>query len=322
MWGFDQHVEETARVQALRATPPGHAADTPERRRVFGAALQQFDELLTAAGTVGAASAPLPLFYALSQAGRAVAAARCPDDRWDFAGHGLRVDENAKDIGTTVVKPDARKGGRDAFSVVADATGSGKLTEPVELGALWASLPALDVAKGLGEGLPRALPIAPEPYRLDAQAGDLRLPSAAVPDWAALDKQLRPYPSARDYKVRDWGEVYVGSQDRTDAVIILEWRGAHDTPRRLRDVCETYLDEMNCYLWPAVGPNGAVLSPLMTWWATLLALSSLARYVPAAWTAALDRDESPLAVPLEAGLRYARRVLPRVVLHAITRSWD
>lgn len=79
---------------------------------------------------------------------------------------------------------------------------------------------------------------------------------------------------------------------------------------------------MDTFLWPAVGPNGDVLSPLMTWWAVLYALSSLARYVPAAWTHVLNRDGSALAVPIENGLRTASRLMPRLVLHAITDSWS
>src|SRR5271166_4495492 len=57
-------------IRATRASPPGHARDDEERRRVYGsAALAQFDELITAASVVGSALRPLPLFYALSQAG-------------------------------------------------------------------------------------------------------------------------------------------------------------------------------------------------------------------------------------------------------------
>jgi hypothetical protein len=43
----------------------------------------------------------------------------------------------------------------------------------------------------------------------------------------------------------------------------------------------------------------------MLWWALLLGLSSLARYEPAAWTRALDLDQSELAVGLERVLDFA-----------------
>ena len=45
------------------------------RRQVFQSALAQAEELWDAAAVVGAASRPLPLFYCVSQAGRAVCAA-------------------------------------------------------------------------------------------------------------------------------------------------------------------------------------------------------------------------------------------------------
>jgi hypothetical protein len=151
-FGFEEHIDEVAVVQALRAKPPGEAARDDNRRQVFGAALQQFDELLRAAGTVGHASEPLPLFYALSQAGRAIAAAHCPDERWDFKGHGLSVAEDREQIGRTVVKPNPGKDRGDAYSVVADATGSDTLAGLVELRALWASIPNLPRVEGLGAG--------------------------------------------------------------------------------------------------------------------------------------------------------------------------
>jgi hypothetical protein len=56
---------------------------------VFGAALQQFEELMDAAASVGYAARPLPLFYAISQAGRAIAAVHA-DDPWELSGHGLK----------------------------------------------------------------------------------------------------------------------------------------------------------------------------------------------------------------------------------------
>jgi hypothetical protein len=75
-WGIGDLVDELARVRALRAEPPGLAADHRARRAACGAALQQFEELLRAADVLGPATSPISLVYALSQAGRAVAC--CP----------------------------------------------------------------------------------------------------------------------------------------------------------------------------------------------------------------------------------------------------
>jgi hypothetical protein len=111
-------------------------------------ALEQAEQLMRAANDVGPAASPLLLFYALSQAGRAIAAARL-DDIWRLAGHGLKApapaDPSTGLLGR-VVRPDARARStsrRHAFAGIAEATGSGPLTGAVELGAVWAAIPDL-----------------------------------------------------------------------------------------------------------------------------------------------------------------------------------
>lgn len=318
MFGFDDHEAEIGRLQALRATPPGLATDV-DRQRVFGAALQQFDELLAAGRDIGVSSAPLPTFYALSQAGRAIAAARCSDERWDFKGHGLHIHEDTTDIGQSVVAPQGSRG-TDAFSVVGDATGSSRLSGPVTLGALWGSLPHLGTAVGLGQRAPRALHLAPRGGHHPSTVGDLRIASADI-DQNAWRDALKAYPAAETAQLADWTGYSVAGT-RMELIGLYWVEDAHRGKRAdIRDTTQPYLGDTDTYLWPAVGQRDAVLSPLMTWWAVLLVLSQLARYAPAAWTAALDKDNSPLAVPIELGLRHAQRVLPRLVLHAITGSW-
>jgi YaaC-like Protein len=61
-----------------------------KRTGVFVSALEQAEQLMNAAAAVGPAASPLLLFYAVSQAGRAIAAARL-DDPWRLAGHGLKT---------------------------------------------------------------------------------------------------------------------------------------------------------------------------------------------------------------------------------------
>ena len=57
--------------------------------------------------------------------------------------------------------------------------------------------------------------------------------------------------------------------------------------------------------------------PLMLWWALLYGLSSLARYEPATWTAALDLDRSEIAVGLERVLDLAEEHVPKRVLREL-----
>lgn len=62
-------------LRMSRWKPPGLAAEG-ERADLYRAALQQFEDLMVASAASGPAGSPLPLYYAISQAGRAVLAAR------------------------------------------------------------------------------------------------------------------------------------------------------------------------------------------------------------------------------------------------------
>jgi hypothetical protein len=140
MWGMAEH--HLRAVRASRADPPGRAAEDPTRRKTYNAALQQFEELLDAARAVGPASRPLPLFYALSQAGRAIVAAH--GDESYITSHGLAEDRKVEpeDILHRRIYRRPKKDGSDAFGSVARATGSGDLEHGAEIGALWAALPS------------------------------------------------------------------------------------------------------------------------------------------------------------------------------------
>ncbi len=133
------------RVRLLRASPP--AGVSSDRREVFVSSLEQVEQLMRAAEGVGPAARPLPLFYALSQAGRAIAAARLQEP-WRLAGHGLSVPGRDADASLLhrIVKPANRPasiGRQDSFSGVAEAVGSDALTRASEFGALWAAIPDL-----------------------------------------------------------------------------------------------------------------------------------------------------------------------------------
>jgi hypothetical protein len=59
-----------------------------ERRAVYSAASEQFEQLLSASATVGFAARPLTLFYALSQGVRGIAAAAVSEPDWQPRTHG------------------------------------------------------------------------------------------------------------------------------------------------------------------------------------------------------------------------------------------
>ncbi|MDN3360123.1 hypothetical protein [Actinomadura sp. DC4] len=80
-------------IRATRSAPPAAAAARRDRRRTYLAALEQAEQLMRAADSVRPASSPLLLFYGLSQAGRAIAAAASDltADAWRLDGHGIRI---------------------------------------------------------------------------------------------------------------------------------------------------------------------------------------------------------------------------------------
>ena len=129
------------------------------RRQTFAAAMAQFEEQMTAARIVSPATRPLNLYYGLTQAGMAVAAAYAPDP-WSFASHGLKLLDTAPDLPEIEVRPE----GEGGFQRVAAVTGSSQIAAPVSLGDLWRSLPDLmDFAALPGPPRPEALQVTPDP---------------------------------------------------------------------------------------------------------------------------------------------------------------
>lgn len=77
-------------LRLMRAEPP-RAASGGYRRRTFGAALEQSEQLWVASAAVGPAASPIVLFYGLTQAARALSAARPTGSADGLARHGLRL---------------------------------------------------------------------------------------------------------------------------------------------------------------------------------------------------------------------------------------
>ena len=119
------------RIRRLRATPPFVAARDvdPRRTRVFQAALTQAEELWEAASAVGAASRPLPLFYCLSQAGRAICAAWKTESPWEPTGHGLSSRRQPDDVDVASFAVRVTGEPEPMFGSVTDATGKQHLLE-------------------------------------------------------------------------------------------------------------------------------------------------------------------------------------------------
>ena len=314
LFGLDPDYDRL-RIRALRATFKA-SRDDERRRQVFIGALGQFDELITAAASVGPASRPLPLYYALNQAGRALVAQRQIRDRpWEPKWHGLTVgDPPDGRLQQTPIKPQHHD--NSSFRLLSESIRTPRLTDDTTLANVWAAIPNLP-KPGLGAGCPRALPL--EVAHVDPiQSGTLRgLEGLAAAEGA--DERLHGMLSAAYPKAADGLQVDLVEWEATQfrgSKAQLSWRTPEGTARPIYPSTSRYLG--GYWLIPRLNEAGDVLEPLMLWWCLLHALSQLARYHPAEWTVALDPDNSQWAVAIEQVLGMALSIVPRLVLNTLS----
>jgi hypothetical protein len=308
---------------------------------VFVSALEQAEELMRAAANVGPAASPLLFFYGVSQAGRAIAAARL-DDPWRLSGHGLKAPAPvsvSRDLLRRVVRPGGGQASkrRPSFAGVAEATGSEQLTAELELGAIWAAIPELMAPLPQppleDQAWRRPLPVFQPEYdhpalRVFSERGPLELLVGGLPpdaDPGALLKQLTGYPTAEGVCLSLTQGLPENSIVRHlsptgESLPKFRWpnvpANARERALRLHGIAPDYRRLGTRLLLPRAGGKDA-LSPLMLWWLLLFVLSSIARYDPETWIGALAVNESELAVPIEAALEVADKALPELVLDAL-----
>jgi hypothetical protein len=267
----------------------------------------------------------LTLFYALSQAGRAIAAAHLVGD-WELSGHGLEAKNlDAPDLAEVNVRP--KTGKADSFAGVAAANGSEPLKGSVTMIELWASLPSLTRlipdAK-LSHPGPVSVYVTGDPM---SNLRDFRwipagLGPLAADNFEEAEAALRRYRHGRD------AEVIINPPDGKPAKALtiygegfqIRWPNpTQDYPGERRALDEwAPVDVLTGDHWmrPELS-DGSSPSELITWWALLYALSMLARYQPVAWFRALDYDASTWAAPLAELLRIGTDAVPRLVLSAL-----
>ncbi len=173
--------EQWRRVRARRAEPLALAGQADDRKQVFQSALAQAEELWDAAAVVGPASRPLPLFYCVSQAGRAVCAAWTSGNEWRPKAHGLKrreSDEQAPGARVFDYATKVASGARGSYRMVASATRSRTFSGFTSVAELWMSLPGWPTSDSVFAGRPRCLTLEPI-----SRAGD---------DRPALQRLLAP----------------------------------------------------------------------------------------------------------------------------------
>lgn len=304
-------------LRGSRAHPPGMAADDPLRRGIYSAGLEQFEQLLQAAEVVGPAARPLPLFYALSQAGRSIVAAQGRNP--EIVGHGLsedKLDPPPEDLLHRRIERSPRRDGRDAFSAVSEAIGSPTFDGGIELGAFWVALPGtyrIPDGSWTPEWRPALQILDETAYR--GVEGEVRVQAMSAggnPHLDAASTLRGRYPSLpADTKIGAKESEELG---RGNWFAVLTW----DEKTELGQVARgTALDEKALQLRPTLPGEREQVSDLMLWWTLLFGFSIFARYHPGLWMEALAVDLSELAVPLEAVLDLALSVIPALVHEAL-----
>lgn len=330
-------------IRGLRYEPPGRAR-SGERKEVFGSALEQAEQLFTAAETVGYASRPILLFYGLSQAGRAIAAASTSvdDDHFKLSGHGIRArDLDSEELYKITVIDNASGRAKDkgSFVQLASLLRSGTLPAGAPLGQIWTLIPDLREAP-LYTNYTEYLPILSYENQTVSKEGVAGIISGLPYRFAEtatvenIDAFLTHYPTLAGSRASPLVVEVVTRNARAGSVSVYrEWSRPADrlelfpiTGREnsmndwqiIEDrLSQPYRGDSERFIFPAVGGADRPLHPLLAWWALLFTLSMLARYEPSSWTRHLARDESPNAVPIEAALDRGLHTCPELIAHAI-----
>jgi hypothetical protein len=334
-------------LRALRSGRPGFAATDPVRGSVFDAAVEQCEQLLRGAATLGYASRPLNLFYGLSQAGRVITAAWSPpqfgpQNSWRLAGHGITAAPLDLDPDALAVRasgnalPDTSTTPLPSFTAVARALGSASLQRPAKFVDLWAYLPEAADRPAPGDdsrwGPLRLQPgtqINDPPSHLQALGiWSYNWPNEPLGAWVQQGMALNDHvATALAAHYPDAPRPYVKG---LEVPFQTGWFGARgsvlfnvDLGRATDTIGQRWFyDTMGTkyrgaqYWFPTVG--GQRLHPLIVWWAVLYTLSMLACYEPQRWADMIRVNTSPWAVPLEHLLNAALDALPEVIFAALS----
>ena len=263
---------------------------------------------MLAAASTGRAARPLPLFYAASQAGKAIEACRGAKES---KSHGLKL-ENLTASAFLEVSVSSRVSGR--FRSVSDCLQSDIPAAAVTLGALARSLPEL-------ASVPPADEFGPRPIRVFAAGEGLRPPDDGwTPRLTGENFALVMSEPTRGQDWRQFLDAYgleVSTQNTHIGGFLERKRGwivvVDGVP--VESVAPRYRGRR--WLRPRIEGERQPPSPLMTWWLILYALSMLARYHPVAWVDALDLNSSPVAVILDRAMSEAMGAVPELVLQAV-----
>ncbi|MEU8126719.1 YaaC family protein [Micromonospora sp. NPDC049049] len=318
-----------AKLRATRWSPPTPAKHSAERRETYTFALEQAEQMFRAAATVGPATKPLLLFYGLSQAGRAVAAASSElkrPDEWRLVGHGISQIDLTQPLPQIGVYAGIR-GSFVRLSAILDSPLWTK-AEAIPLAALWDLIPENRLHPIDSDHRSRRTPLLLLEHHYNESHPLASADVVYFPPWLLKSDHpgeefvnyMADYPdthfhsfvrtgdgpaAAPDFTshLDGWGELIINFEMPDGRPAGPEQRQAHlmATTRRYND---------SLWLFPALKPAIRSMHPLMSWWAVLHTLSILARYQPAEWARELAVDLSSHAVPSNGYCRLQSKYYP------------
>lgn len=338
-------------LRALRAQQIGRAR-TGDRKETVNAALEQAEQLFSAAQTVGTATQPILLFYGLSQLGRAITATsnRISNDEYKFTAHGIK----AKDLNGVAKQGlaalEVQGLDRGAFPVVAKALGASGMRNWLQLGKIWGLIPSSERFPLPGAGGLQWLVLEPEqswimrdvnrsrgslfplPVDLQTSVTDPTAPVQSVGD-DVIDEErtllqtfLARYPTLTGWQLPDSVQPIPYQHRISASVPYLELTVNLPQPEDLEDgragsrVFTEYHDTK--YVYPKLDSTELAGHPLLLWWAVLHALSQVARYEPTAWLHLTSVSKSASAVPIEHILREGIQAIPELAYAAIVEGCE
>jgi hypothetical protein len=300
-------------IRAIRATPPGFARNGP-RSKVLKAALNQSEQLFSAALQVDFSARPLLAYYGLAQACSAIiqASPRVPNSSASPNSHGMTWEIQGRDL---VVNQSASNG---LLARTMEATNSGGIGTGVNISRLWSLLP--ESGMGLVRGtLPELAPWHVNPPR-DGREATISVPvrSLRKSDFAQTLTNLtseRPIIGEFDLKSPSSTTRWT-SDNEPDGFVLYGHTDTNTFDQALKNA-SVYYDTRSISIFAALDNGGKPVHPIVAWLAMLFALSMVARYRADHWVAMLDVDSRTDAAMYEEILLRASIVCPGLILNTV-----
>nr|WP_225846889.1 YaaC family protein [Streptomyces sp. HPF1205] len=300
--------------------------------------MEQAQQMFHAAEGAGPQTRALLIFYGLSQAGRAIAAAAVDlkdQASWNLNGHGI----HASGFGKTFAEIELRtetSGNAGSFVRLSELLQSPiwPKSTVIRLGDVWDTLP-LDMPYPLTKG-DRTPPLHASPSVSEAAHPLLTAYVEGFPDHVvkagtriALDEFLTAYLGTVGYD--SYVRSGMGSEPPDferlgpdSSALFMNWSmgcadglGALGSERmqRLHSMTRGYAGYR--FFFPTIKGLVRDLHPLMAWWAVLYTLSMLTRYQPAQWAGHINIDAAAEAILIEKLLALAMEQLPALIVDTI-----